>query len=346
MAVTVRDIAKHCGVGRTAVSLALRGAPGVGATTRARVLASARELGYVADPMVGRLAERRWRRGEPTRLAFVKEAGTDQRTFAGVREEAMRAGYHAEVFFWGGELSPERLGTILRARGFEAVLLDKVTDPGFLRRFPFASFMTVSLSVGMVRMPVHQVRLDNLRTVEDAYRRCRERGYRRIGLLLFDEWSARDLIERRGAFLDAQEEARQKETEAEAPYLLVPPGENSDTDLRQWVERYRPDVVIGLNFSLYWRLRKLGYRIPEDMAFLGLVNPVRKASAFAWYDAMDGEVVRTGLWLMDRLFRQNERGIPQRRMKILLDQAFVDGESFPMVDSRPEDSIPVQSRNS
>ena len=60
VAVTIRDIAKHCGVGRTAGSLALRDAPGVASTTRERILRTARELGYVGDPVVARLAERRW----------------------------------------------------------------------------------------------------------------------------------------------------------------------------------------------------------------------------------------------------------------------------------------------
>lgn len=60
------DVAKRAGVGMATVSRALNGAPGVAASTRDRVLAVAREIGYVVSPEASRLA-----RGSTGRVAVV-----------------------------------------------------------------------------------------------------------------------------------------------------------------------------------------------------------------------------------------------------------------------------------
>lgn len=60
------DVAKQAGVGMATVSRALNGAPGVSASTRDRVLAVAREIGYVVSPEASRLA-----RGSTGRIAVV-----------------------------------------------------------------------------------------------------------------------------------------------------------------------------------------------------------------------------------------------------------------------------------
>ena len=53
--VSLRAISEKTGVTRMAVSLALRGKPGVSAATREKVAAAARELGYAPDPEVSKL---------------------------------------------------------------------------------------------------------------------------------------------------------------------------------------------------------------------------------------------------------------------------------------------------
>ena len=55
---------------QAAVSMALRGSAGVSPTTRERVLALARELGYRADPALAALTRRRWA-GEHATIAYV-----------------------------------------------------------------------------------------------------------------------------------------------------------------------------------------------------------------------------------------------------------------------------------
>ena len=59
MRVTLKDIAAKVGVTKTAVSLALRGNPGVSQAMREKIRRVVGEMGYVADPILQRLAEYR-----------------------------------------------------------------------------------------------------------------------------------------------------------------------------------------------------------------------------------------------------------------------------------------------
>ncbi|MFB9376803.1 LacI family DNA-binding transcriptional regulator [Kineococcus gynurae] len=56
---TINDVARHAGISKGTVSLALRGAPGPSAETTARVLRAAEELGYRASRSASLLARRR-----------------------------------------------------------------------------------------------------------------------------------------------------------------------------------------------------------------------------------------------------------------------------------------------
>lgn len=56
--VTMADVARAAGVSRQLVSIALRGAPGVGAETKEHILATARRLGYHRNALASRLASR------------------------------------------------------------------------------------------------------------------------------------------------------------------------------------------------------------------------------------------------------------------------------------------------
>ena len=56
--VSLQAIAQRSGVSRMAVSLALRGRPGVSPSTRRKVLAVAKKMGYAPDPELGKLMAR------------------------------------------------------------------------------------------------------------------------------------------------------------------------------------------------------------------------------------------------------------------------------------------------
>ena len=56
--VTVRDIARECGVSATTVSLALRNHPRISKKTKEKVQAAARRMNYTGNPLVSALMTR------------------------------------------------------------------------------------------------------------------------------------------------------------------------------------------------------------------------------------------------------------------------------------------------
>jgi DNA-binding LacI/PurR family transcriptional regulator len=88
--VTLEDVAQHAKVSRALVSIVIRGAPGASETTRRRVFAAARELGYRPDARARALA------GQRTRLIGVTFglAGTFRFDLLGGLYEAAERHHH------------------------------------------------------------------------------------------------------------------------------------------------------------------------------------------------------------------------------------------------------------
>lgn len=76
--VTLSDLADQLGLDKSSVSLALRGSPKIGATTRARVVAAAQQLGYRPN-----LAARQLATTSPRAVAMILPASFAPLTFSG-----------------------------------------------------------------------------------------------------------------------------------------------------------------------------------------------------------------------------------------------------------------------
>lgn len=99
--VTLADIASHCQVAQSTVSLALQGAPRVNPATRARILAAADALGYNAHSNEAARRLARHRHGSPSRTGLIAilfpqdflEFNYFAALFHGISAELMQAGY-------------------------------------------------------------------------------------------------------------------------------------------------------------------------------------------------------------------------------------------------------------
>lgn len=323
MGVSVRDIAKVVGVGRTTVSLALRGAPGVAAATRARILEEAHRMGYRSDPLIARLAKHRWHPPKAAPGIAWLPFGRDE----GLKDHLVQAladyGYRFEDFTFARDFQPRRLCQVLLARGVEGLFLGPV-DAEFVREFEFSYFACVSLAVGTVRMPVHQIRADVARAVATGWVEAWKRGYRRIGLVLFNQPDARDFLDRKGAFLALTHEHQAPPI----PPLLLQPDRDHAALLSEWYGQWRPDCVLGLNPHVFWQLRESGIRMPQDAGFISLISPATRPERFAYLDSEHAEVARAGAWMLHRLILDHQRGIPTSPWKLLLPVRFYPGLSL------------------
>ena len=125
MAVTAKDIAQELGLSPTAVSLALRGRPGVSEKTRQRVRETAAQMGYVMEDRT------RLDRAGMLQLVIYKRHGkvfSDTPFFEqlteGVADQAAALGYHLSIsYFYGSQNHQEQLRSICSLKSDGIILL-------------------------------------------------------------------------------------------------------------------------------------------------------------------------------------------------------------------------------
>jgi hypothetical protein len=112
----------------------------------------------------------------------------------------------------------------------------------------------------------------------------------------------------------------------------------SDESLKDWIEAYGPDSVIS-SASVYERLIKIGYRIPEDFGFasIDLSEPPHDACGVNHrYRLIGAETVS----LISTALNLNRMGLPENPRVILVNSHRKQGFTLP----RKGEAIPIKLR--
>lgn len=350
--VTQTDIARAAGVHNTTVSLALRNSPAIPESTRKRIQALAEEMGYHPDPALRALVA--YRRGCAVRdrketIAYITNAETrwgwrespaDELFYTGAMKKAAQHGYQIE-HFWLGEpgLTQRRLSSVLFHRGITGALLASHRPDGeTLLEFDWRRIGAVKIGFFPQLPALHRVTEDHQGSVRTAMRRIFAAGYQRVGLVLpkrCDE--AVDLAWSSGFLL----EQNRMPANARLPALFLPPpkrtgllhGETPVDDaavkaLASWLDRHRPDAILGSFAFLGGPLRELGVSIPRDLAFVdlflangdGQIAGVRQSS-----ERVGGIATE----MLVGLLQQNICGEPAVPTATLVEGVWCDGASLP-----------------
>jgi len=291
--VTLADIAAKAGVHVTTVSLALRNHPRLPETTRRRIHALAEQLGYRPDPLLralisyrGRVMERR---NTPT-LAYVtnwttcwgwKKVTAHPDFFAGAQAKANQLGYKLE-HFWMREpgLTQGRLSRMLYSRGINGVVIaSHGREMGDDLQFDWPNFSAVKIDYFPHQPALHNVTNNQCDIVRLAMQKVMAAGYRRIGFVMHRGWDhAVDHLWTAG-FLCEQQNLNPRErlpahifpeahpverwfNENNAPVVADLPA------FEKWLNKYQPEVVISKAGFVMPMFKKLGLRIPRDLAFV------------------------------------------------------------------------------
>ena len=131
---------------------------------------------------------------------------------------------------------------------------------------------------GYCRAPVPLVLPDIELAIGKALHEAHARGYRRPGLALysepvvpldhFEKTMSLEYFLRRPGYSDC----------AVLPLFEGRPGEDMNSFAR-WLEDNRPDMVLGQNGGFYHHATECGYRIPEDLGFISLMNSLPDGGA-------------------------------------------------------------------
>lgn len=330
-----REIAQTSGVSRATVSYALRNHPKISHEIRSLVLRTAKRLGYRPDPQVVKLMTH-LRKTRPqrslTRVALfipgyprslVPHDKRLQQMIAGAEKQAILHGFGFEVFWLEGEpkMRPSRLHRILRARGFDGVVIGSMRHANQRLDFDFSDFACAAIGYSMSAPVIDRACPHHFKMMRGMLDEIRLRGFKRIGALYNRrlEGASNNLLS--SAFYFAQRES---------PDRLNLPIQIEETPtlkhVRDYLLQHRPDVLIGQGY-VYGFLQTLGVRVPQDISFVSIDRgdpPYDAAGIDGHYDI----VAATAIDLVATQFTFNRKGVPEVPKVVMVDTDWHPGPTL------------------
>jgi LacI family transcriptional regulator len=267
---SLSDVAKETGYAKATVSLALRDSPEIAAATREAIKEGARRIGYTPDPLWSQRARGRWgAKVDRPAIGILYETMESPRFYIPMLEErALALGYTVEVEGYSSAREISGIDKRLYARGVRGlVFLPQHRGSPDSLPFRWEKYAAVCCGQGFLptRLPV--IRADVFAAVRTAWESLSNLGYRRIGVApcehqtpIYDDYL------RQGAALQLVDSAPRI-------HKRIPIYKGAMQDygaFRKWVERNRPDAVIGFHHGMLMMLRSMGRMVPNDTGFCSL----------------------------------------------------------------------------
>lgn len=294
---TIEDVARAAEVSVATVSRALRGLPNVAPSTRARVVAVASELEYVADPTASRLAG-----GRRMVLGLVVPMLGQwyyAKLFSGVEAVATVAGYDVLPFTTSGPGGSERFVQRLpfRKRVDGLVLADAPFDEE-----QFAALVRTGVpmvSLGVLAPGVSGIAVDNVAAARLAVGHLTSLGHVRIALIggsPDDPFRFSVPVDRFNGYREALASAGLSFDPA-----LVVPGNFSPQGgaeaMQQLLSAPSPPTAVfagsdEMAIGAMQVARDVGRRVPEDLSVIGIDD--HDVSAYVGLTTIRQDVIGQG----------------------------------------------------
>jgi len=342
---TLREIAETTGVTRMAVSLALRGKAGVSETTRAKVLAAAKRLGYEPDPEVAKLLSHIRMKAPaatkaclalltsgPTREAW-KRSVTERKYVEGARARAEEYGYRIDEF-WMNEpgMTMARLGNIIWSRGIEGVIIaplqDRLSDQGPRAvSLDFNLFSSVEISETVERPDLDRSIHDQYTSMLKVLHELAALNYRRPGLVLEDALDLRVNGKWTAAYLYYRH--RQGPRSLPPPLILSSPGQRA---FDHWFDCHRPDAIISVDRFGLGFLEKRKLRIPRDVGYVSMDLDGDSANypGMSGIDQNSHSVGAAAVDLLVASIQRGQRGLPKQPRRTEIEGTWIRGKTTSM----------------
>lgn len=332
----MKDVAAAAKCSVMTVSLALRDSREVSETTKVRIKALCREMGYRPNPLVSALISQRkgphgaetlallskfdepialWKKHEP----FYSDL------FKGINDRAEELGFRVEEFpVWGKErISGERLTRILSTRGIRGVLL--FPGGGLDRDFPeleWKNFAVVASAFHAKAMSVHRTASNYGWAMEESLLELERRGYRRIGLAMNSHLDPSTQFALSGRYLSWQIGLSAK---SRVPLIKGTGARTTFDEFAAWVQQSKPDAILSLEVPVDTWLPRLGFSIPDDIgcAFLA----IHGRTDVSGIDQRSYDVGRTTVTVLARELFLNHYGLPEIPEVTLINGVWVEGNT-------------------
>lgn len=344
-AVNITDLAQRAGISKGAASLALRNRPGVSAETCERVQALARQHGYVPDPTVARVMSAVARKRPnsstaplailslwPQNRAWDSRTATLRRFHDGLIARAKERGFATEDFWLGSRgMTPRRMQQILVSRGIEGLIVLNYPRAPAVLEMDVSPFACAVIGRALIRPRLYSTDHDHQQGLYQVMHQVQEAGYRRPGLLLQADAHERTMHSWAAAY---QFYSSSHPGLGKVPLVIYDNGPRDEQlasearKLKRWFRRYRPDVIIAVQWTDLALLQAAGISVPEDVGFACLFWQDAK-HACAGLDLQDEIFAACAVDLVVEQLNQSRRGIPLVPETVLFPGVWRDGPSLP-----------------
>jgi LacI family transcriptional regulator len=335
--VSQNDIARKCGLARSTVSRALVNHPSIPEGTREKVQRMAHDLGYRRNAFVSMLTTQlrlsRSARSGAT-LGYITSFPRPQiegigsvnycHFYEGARDRAETLGFSLDCI-WRTQpgMTARRFQDILIARGIRGIIIAPRPKPLAHLVLDWSRFAVVCVGHRLPKPKIDVCSASHFQLIDLALRRLRKLGYRRIGFAIFpnsDQFSARSFSARF---------ALHQQTIRPADRLPFPgwfAGSMPPTlpMFEKWLERNRPEAVIGCGTVVLDWLKSLGLDIPRDIGFVDISLP-SKESEVSGVSEMSAVIGEAAVDALADLIYTNRLGLPTHPRSILIEGEWVDG---------------------
>lgn len=340
---TLRDIARRAGVSHTTVSLSLRNHPSIPAETRERLHRLADELGYRSNVLVSALMSQvrlKQHKSATEVVGFLTGGSAADEWqkhsacvgfYEGARRRGQQLGMRVEPFWLGpGGLASAATCRMLRARAIRGNLIAPFPIAVYDHELEWSQMICVGLGYVFNHRALHRATHNHFRGTYVAYENLVRLGYRRIGLMLESDENRRVNYAWLGGYLAAQAIF----AGAEIKPLLTDAASHM-REVKTWLRRARPDVVIGFGPAQYRALQELGCSIPRDLAFVALDVEQTQLAGVDGVAGINQNLPLIGASAIDILAGQlyhNSQGLPQRPVFSMIEGYWTPGRTAPRAE--------------
>lgn len=332
--VTLQDVARACGVHRTTVALVIRGDNRISGPTREKVMEAVERLGYRPDPVLSALSRyRRARRPAAfqsvlaimTNMQDWKEHYTGRQFFEGIETRAKELGYIPEEYIAADEVGARTFLRVCKAKNVHGVILARMRPDR-----PPVSIPPDIVAIGVGRSHqgkvVDRVSSDHFQGIRLAVREMHRLGYRRITLVIAEEWDERADFTWVAGFRDSA----LRLGDVKADVLMCPEVEFKEEKILTWAAGLKTEAIVSPDLRVAKWLRKNGLRVPEDIGFAGLDVPSVDAP-YAGIFQHSRDIGARAVDLVDSMLHRPRQLVDRIPMEVTLKASWVDGPTLQRV---------------
>lgn len=223
---------------------------------------------------------------------------------------------------------------ILQSRGIRGVLLPPRPLPMSHIRLDWDKFAAACIGHSLPAPKLHLAVAEHTRIIETALRMIKKYHYKRVGLAVFprSDQYAQYTFSARFLFYQSLIPAADRVPPLYHPIMdeaRFDDGHQSDLPkLAEWLERYQPEVILGMSPIILNWLSELKISVPGDVAYVDLCLPTTDGSCAGVFERPE-VIAASAVDLLVEQIHHNERGVPKHPKSVAVEGVWIDGKTLP-----------------